>query len=74
MAVATQIIGAALGVGAAFAIIIGPELMPVEPIIIECTDAQVMETPDSNLLTINVTRLGGDEIPVILTIPEIPPL
>ena len=71
MALATQITGAILGVGAAIAVVFGPDLIPTEPIHIECTEAQIVLGPDSNVMQIGLTCHAGDA-PVILTIPDVP--
>lgn len=72
MAVFTQVVGAAIGIGAVFAVVIAPDLKVGEPVHVTCTDAMLIPRPETDATEIYLTCRTESNEPVQIEVPVIP--
>lgn len=66
----TGLVGAILGIGIAYTVVLAPELAPLAPVTIVCGDAEL--TPGVYGYQVHLSCRAGDA-PVVLFVPEILP-
>lgn len=72
MTILTQITGAAIGIGIAFAAVIAPNLGKPEPVLVTCTDAMLVPRPETDATEIYLTCHSTGNAPVRIEVPPIP--
>lgn len=69
--IATKIVGAIVGIGLAFGIVIAPGLAPPEPIVVTCTDVMLIPRPETDATEIFLTCHAAGDAAVELIVPPV---